>query len=306
MNISLSAFLLLTLLPLVAIVATLVGATRRSRRLVFDEAGYPGLAQLRSATLGARRVGLLLGVAAFVLVLQLPAWLPALAPVTAGAILVITIMVGQWLAYRSAQAVGVAAVERRTLGDYLPRREVLVGAVVAALLAVSSAVATLSATADDSGEQRLFSFQCVETWYEQGTLTPRVTRGWTDQFPGGYYQLPLWLGLLALVGLGAVALVLIVRRPRNGTDPELVRVDDALRRQSAEGVVGAVGLAFAASLVGLLYRAGAAVAAGECDPVLGAISFSLGIAALVALLPTCWFAVRVLVPGDGSPAKAER
>ena len=306
MDISFSIFLLLALLPLVAVVATLVGASRRSRRLAFDEAAYPGLAHLHNATLSARRIGLLLGVAAFLVVLQLPGWLPALAPVTAGVILVAAIMTGQWLAYRSAQAVGVAAVERRTLGDYLPRREVLVGTLVAALLALGSAVATLTASADDSGERRFFNFQCVETWYDQGTLVPRVTTGWTDQFPGDYYQVPLWIGLLVLVALGAVALDMIVRRPRNGSDPELVRVDDALRRQSAEGVVGAVGLVFAASLVGLLYRAGVAVGAGDCDPVLGATSFALGVASLLALLPACWFAIRVLVPGDGSPAKALR
>lgn len=300
MNIGFSTVVLATLSPLILIAVVLVGAARRGRRLVFDDVAYPGLAHLRRATLGARRVGLLLSFAAYLLLVQAPWWLPALAPVVAGAIMVGAIMVGQRMAYRSAQSAGVASVEHRSVADYLPRVEPVVGAIVAALLAVASVVAGVSAAADDSGERRFFSFQCIDTVHTPGGAESQVIQGWTDQFPGGYYLIPLWVGLVLLAGLAVVALTVIVRRPRNGADPELVRVDDALRRQSAEGVVGSVCLAVAASLVWLLYRAGVAVGTGDCDPMLGATAFGLGITALVALLPTCWFAIRVLVPGDGT------
>jgi hypothetical protein len=94
--------------------------------------------------------------------------------------------------------------------------------------------------------------------------------------------------------------VATTRRPRNAADPELVRVDDALRRQTVEGIVAALGLAVAATLAGLSYAAALAVGAEACTDASGLSSWALALVAFVALALALRFSVIVLVPGNGS------
>jgi hypothetical protein len=111
----------------------------------------------------------------------------------------------------------------------------------------------------------------------------------------------LVIGLPIVLALGAIALWSTARRPRNGADPELVPADDALRRQTAEGIVAAVGLSVSISL--LVVALGAAFSVGAMAEygtryVLGAAA--LGLAGAGSLAIASWCAVLVLVPGGAA------
>jgi len=278
---------------------------RRVRLLEVNEAAYPGLAWLRSATLLSRRVGLILGLLACVVVVPM-GYLGRLAltgPAVAGMVTIAAILVGQRSAHEAARTPGVAGLERRSWTDYPARRAL---GELACLLAAVGAVAawtTLAASPDDLGRAgRSLTTICTTTVWSDGVASAETVEHASSPFPGSFYTAPMTiaLGLLALVVL--LALISIGRRPRDGSDRELVRVDDALRRITAEGVLAAAGLGLSGSL--LLVSASAYLQFGKsaCEPS-GIIATSLfGVAALVSLVYCLRSVVTVLVPGDGSPS----
>jgi hypothetical protein len=111
-------------------------------------------------------------------------------------------------------------------------------------------------------------------------------------------------GIVAVVALAWVGVVATTRRPRNGADRELVRVDDALRRQTVEGIVAALGLVAAATLAGVSYAGAVAVGAQACTNAYGLGSWAFAAVAFVALALALRFSVIVLVPGNGSGNQA--
>ena len=287
---------------LVLIIAAVVLAVRRSRSITFDEERYPGLAALRRATLSSRHVGIAGGVAVFLAVGTTGRFGQGLfvAPAAAGAVVIAAILVGQRLTYTRARTAGSAGIERRQVGDYLPRRLATVAAALLLMLVAVAAWSTLAAAPDASGLARAFTHPCTTLLLNQQGSQEQVSISTSGPFPGGYYTAGMGIGVLAVLALAWVGLVATTRRPRNGADPELVRVDDALRRQTAEGIVAAVGLVLAATLVGLCFGAATAVGAEPCAAVYALGSWALAAASLAALALSLWFAVIVLVPGDGS------
>jgi len=278
---------------------------QRARSLEVNEVAYPGLAWLRSATLLSRRVGLLLGLLACVAVVPL-GYLGRLAltgPAVAAMVAIAAILVGQHSAHEAARTPGVAGLERRSWTDYPARRALGELTGLLAAVGVVAAWTTLAASPDDLGRAgRSVTTVCTTTVPSEGVASVETVTHSSSPFPGSFYTAPMAiaLGLLALVVL--LALISIGRRPRNGSDPELVRVDDALRRITAEGVLGAASLGLAGSL--LLVSASAYLQLGKsaCEPS-GIIATSLfGVAALVALVCCLRNVVTVLVPGDGSPS----
>ena len=119
-------------------------------------------------------------------------------------------------------------------------------------------------------------------------------------WPGWQFTGPMAAGFLILVALALGALRLVAARPRNGADAELVRVDDALRRTTAEGVLASVGMSVAGAIAVWAGIAGAPLRPDPlCDAGVpwGELAVALtGLAAGVALL-CC--AIVVLVPGSG-------
>jgi len=282
----------------VLLVAAAVLAVRRSRSIIFDEQRYPGLAALRRATLRSRYVGIGCSVIVFFVVAALGHVGQGLfvAPSAAGMVVIAAIVVGQRLTYTRARTVGSAGVERRQVSDYLPARLRTITAGLLLVLVALAAWTTLAATPDTAGLARAFTHPCAaqllgEEQVHVSTSTP---------FPGAYYTVGMALGILAVLVLAWVGLVATTRRPRNGADPELVRVDDALRRQTAEGIIAAFGLVVATTLAGLSYAAAVTVGAEACTATFVLGSWALAAVALVALSLSLWFAVIVLVPGDGS------
>jgi len=177
------------------------------------------------------------------------------------------------------QGVRTAALETRTVGEYLPR--VLSGLVTASTLGLGALLVTttLMGSADDAGlAGRFLSRQCrPEIWARNGP------------WPGSFYSVPL--GIAVVVGLlgAAAALRTVVLRPRAGSDPDLVVADDVLRRRSVEAVVAATGVMVAASLSGVAFVAGIQLHRIACSPaswtVLGVALLAVG--ALMLLL-TSW------------------
>lgn len=282
----------------VLLIAAAVLAVRRSRAITFDEERYPGLAALRRATLRSRYVGIACSVIVFFVVAALGRFGQGLfvAPSAAGVVVIVAILMGQWLTYTRARTVGSAGVERRQVGDYLPARLRTIATALPLVLVAVAAWTTLAATPDASGLARAFTHPCTTHLLDQ----EQVHFSTSTPFPGGYYTAGMAIGILAVLALAWVGLVATTRRPRNGADLELVRVDDALRRQTAEGIVAAFGLVVATTLAGLCYAAAVTVGAEACTAAYVLGSWALAAVALVALALSLWFAVIVLVPGDGS------
>lgn len=284
------------------VIAAFFLGVRRSRTLIFEEGRYPGLAALRRSTLRARYVGIVAGVVAFFIVAGLGRygqWL-FLAPAAAGATVIAAVLVGQRLTYTRARTAGVAGLERREVGDYLPRRLALTAMGVMLVLAVVGAWTTAVATPDDAGLARAFTQSCTTQSWDGQTQSDHTEVRVSTPFPGAYYTAGMAVGIVAVVALAWVGVVATTRRPRNGADPELVRVDDALRRQTVEGIVAALGLAVAATLAGVAYAAALAVGAEACTDAYGLGSWALAAVAFIALALALRFAVIVLVPGNGS------
>jgi len=295
----------LILLPIIVTifaVVVIVWAVRRTRAIVFDENRYPGLVALRRSTVTARYVGLAASVVVFVVVASLGRLSRGLflAPAAAGAVLILAVIVGQQLAYGAARKTGVAGVERRRVRDYLPRGLTVAVLLFLAVLIASAAWTTSAASPDSFGLYRAFAVtgpQTVMTDTGPEIVTVRSTR---SPFPGAFYTSMLAIGLPIVLVLGVIGLWLTARRPRNGADPELVPADDALRRQTAEGIVAAIGLAVSISLLGVALGAAGAVGGMAEHGVRYALAAgALGLAALGSLGVASWCAVLVLVPGGG-------
>src|SRR5450759_485535 len=129
------------------------------------------------------------------------------------------------------------------------------------MLVAVAAWSTLAAAPDASGLARAFTHPCTTLLLDQQGSQEQVSISTSTPFPGGYYTAGMAIGVLAVLALAWVGLVATTRRPRNGADLELVRVDDALRRQTAEGIVAAFGLVVATTLAGLCYAAAVTVGA---------------------------------------------
>lgn len=284
------------------IITAAVLAIRRSRAITFDEERYPGLAALRRATLSSRYVGIAGSVIVFFVVAALGRFGQGLfiAPAAAGAVVIAAILVGQRLTYTRARTAGSAGVERRQVGDYLPARLATIATALLLVLVAVAAWTTLAATADQSGLARAFAHSCTTQLWDQQGYHEQVHVSTSTPYPGSYYTAGMAIGVLAVLVLAWVGLVATTRRPRNGADLELVRVDDALRRQTVEGIVATLGLVAATTLAGLCYAAAVTVGAEACTAAYALGSWALAAVAFVALALSLWFAVIIVVPGDGS------
>jgi hypothetical protein len=284
------------------VIAAAVLGLRRSRAIIFDEGRYPGLAVLRRATLRSRSIGIIAGLVVFLIVAGLgryDQWL-FVAPTAAGATAISAVLIGQRLTYTRARTEGTAGLERREVGDYIPVRLAMTAAGLLLVLAAVGAWTWLVATPDGSGLDRAFTQSCTTQSWDTNGYHEETVEHISTPFPGGYYTAAMAVGIVAVLAMAWVGVVATTRRPRNGADAELVRVDDALRRQTVEGITAAFGLVVATTLAGLSYLAAVTVGVQACTTVYGLGSWALAAVAAAALALSLRFAVIVLVPGDGS------
>jgi hypothetical protein len=101
-----------------------------------------------------------------------------------------------------------------------------------------------------------------------------------------------------VVLLAVLALAATVRRPRNGADEQIRRVDGAVRRRAAESVLAGVGVAVAGSLCGVALVA-AETARHPDLPTSVAVGgwFAAG-AGVLGLATLVWSAALLLAPGS--------
>jgi hypothetical protein len=292
MNVRIGLLLVPLLVPLLLLAVWMAWWSPWARRpLELDASRHGALMAGHRKAVGWRLAGLGLGVVvASVTAVTAGAGLhnlgAMLSPTVFGLCVIAGVVVGELTTIPRRQGVRTAALETRTVGDYLPRR--LGGLVAASALGLGALLVTttLMGSADDQGRAgRFLSRQC----------TPEVGAA-TGPWPGSFYSVPL--GIAVVVGLlgAAIALRTIVLRPRSGSDSDLVAADDVLRRRSAEAVVAATGVMVAASLSGVAFVAGVSLHRIACAPaswtILGVVLLAVG--ALMLLL-TAWCLALLLV-----------
>jgi hypothetical protein len=307
MNLRIGVLLVPLLGPLLLLAVWLAWWSPKSRRpLELDQSLHSGLVAGNRKAVSWRWAGLGLGLIAAAATaatanVRLHNVGALLSPTVFGLCVIGGVVVGELTTIPRSQGVRTAALETRTVRDYLPRR--LSGVVTASAVGLGALLVTttLMGSADDQGRAgRFLSRQC----------TPEVGAT-TGPWPGSFYSVPL--GIAVVVGLlgAAIALRTIVLRPRRGSDPDLVVADDFLRRRSAEAVVAATGVMVAASLSGVALVAGLQLHRIACPPaswtILGVALVAVG--ALMLLL-TAWclallLAGRRFTPVDsGAPTVA--
>ncbi|GAA2755272.1 hypothetical protein [Actinopolymorpha rutila] len=291
-------------LPLLALVACLAVAWRavpRRRALVaVDEAAHPGLARLRRSTLLGRGLAMVVGAIAAVVTASTGGLGRgfAVAPAVFAAVQVVGVLAVDLLARDDARTPGTAGLEVRRVRDFSARGLVRVAVAAGAVLALFLAWAGAVAGPDDLGRAgRALTYSCT-AGCDHGTLSP---------WPGSYYSVPMAVALLLV--LAGVAIRVTVRRPRNGAVPEIVAVDDVVRRRSVESVLAALGVAFTGSLAGAALPAGGRLAGlgqNHGPVVLQATGWCMVLAGLVALVCLVWCLVVLLLPGAGAGAEPDR
>jgi len=306
MNVRIAFLLVPLLVPLLLLTAWLGWWSPWSRRpLELDSSQHDALLAEHRKAVGWRWAGIGLGVVvAAVTAVTVSAGLynlgAMLSPTVFGLCVMGGVLVGELSKIPRRQGVRTAALETRTVSDYLPRR--LSGVVAASTLGLGTLLVTttLMGSADDQGRAgRFLSRQC----------TPEVVAT-TGPWPGSFYSVPL--GIAVVVGLlgAAIALRTIVLRPRSGSDPDLAAADDLLRRWSAEAVVAATGVMVAASMSGVAFVAALQLHRIACPPMLWTIfGLALVAAGALMLLLTAWCLAllvgRRFPPVDsGAPAAA--
>lgn len=288
-----SVFLAVPLVVVLAVALVLVAVVVPRRRSVptADETAHPGLGQLRWVSLATRVAAVVVGAVLVVLaagVGGLGLGL-ALAPVVFGGCQVLGVLLADALSRGAARTLGVAALELRRARDLLPGRLTWTTVGAAAVLVLLLTWTTLVASADDQGRVgRALGYRCV-TGCDRASVGP---------WPGVYYSLPLAVGVPVVALLSVVALRHAAHRPRNGTDPEVLRVDGAIRRRAAESVIAGAGIAVTGSLSGVAAMVGLRLLQADHAPasLLAATWPALGLA-LTSLAALLWCLTVLLLPG---------
>jgi hypothetical protein len=301
MNLRIGFLLVPLLIPLLLLAVWLAWWSRKSRRpLELDPVRHGALLAGRRKAAGWRWAGLALGLVvapltAVTVTAERYNLGAMLAPTVFGLCVIGGVVVGELTTIPRREGVRTAALETRTVGNYLPRR---LGGVVAASavgLGALLVITTLMGSADDQGRAgRMLIQQC----------TPGMSTS-QGPWPGSFYSVPL--GIAVLVGLvgAAAALRTVVLRPRGGSDRDLVAADDVLRRRAAEAVVAATGVMVAASLSGVALVAGFQLHSFACPlqmwSILGVALLGVGV---LTLLLTAWCLALLLAGRRFSSAES--
>ena len=272
------------------------GPRRPALDLTGDSAPSPGLARLRAAALWSRWTALGVGVLLVVLASHLGGLGRGLmlAPAAFGGAQVLGVLVADLVARGAARTPGIAALEVRRVRDFVPRGPLRLVAVTAvALVALLSWTVALGDPDDLGRAGRALAYSC-------GAGCAGLRSPW----PGSYYAVPLLAALAVVVLLAALALAATVRRPRNGADERIRRVDETVRRRAAESVLAGVGVAVAGSLCGVALVT-AELARQPDLPTSIALGGWLAMGAgVLGLTMLAWSGALLLVPGSAGSTSA--
>lgn len=222
-----------------------VAALLRRRTPSFDDevmnSRYAGLQKLWFRSQCARVLGIAIAAVGVFAGFSLGDRWAAVSPAFVGISLVSAVMLEQRIGSTAAQVPGVASLERRSLTRYVPIELALGNVLGLAVLASILGLGVLTAGADG----RSLEWACRD-----GADSDLISiSGAGSPYPGVFYVLPVSGGILAVLILAAIALRMVVGRPRNGADPDLVRIDDAMRRSASRGILFA--LLFTVSATGM-------------------------------------------------------
>lgn len=288
------SFMLLLPVAVGVIVGISLGLMPRRRRLVeIDERAFPHLVRLRRANMIARFAGIVVGVLIIAMLAgagQFGMGL-LLSPAVFAGTQILASLLADILTRNTARTPGIAGVEVRRVRAYLPTRLTALIASAAALLALALTWTTAVATADDQGNPG----RALTYFYDCDGVCSRGASPW----PGSFYTAPLALVLAIVLGLAVLAIHITVRRPRNASDPEIVRVDNVVRARSGESVVAAVGIAFAGALFCVSFLVATAVGnpANDVPGIWRIAGWSAAVMAVASLSLTLWCVVVLLLPG---------
>lgn len=301
-----------------AVIAFVVGLVRRGVVTVGVNE-HAEVVRIAARTRGWRVAGLLLGFAAFGLLLTLGQRLDALgrlgalAPAALGAGVLLGTVVGE---LRARPALGTrreAVVETRTVRALLPPVRTGLLAASTVLLVGTLGVGAAWGGPDGMGRAgRAFVEECRQVVDGESVLTSSSQGPW----PGTFYAVPLALALAVLALLVAAALVAVARRPR----PPLASLglDTTLRRWSVGTILTATTFAVLGTLAPVLTLMALPLVDASCPTavtrVAGPVALVLGPLALVgtaaalgALLTVPTIRVDDLprpLPGDAAPVGA--
>ena len=303
---SLVVFVLPFFTVLILLGVVFIAIPRRRTLVAINEQDFPQLARLRSVNTLARVVGLLVGLVVVVpLTLLLPNGLGVfLSPAIFGAAQILATLVAGILTRDTARTRGTSGLEVRRIRPYLSVGLTRLTVATTALLGVALIWTTAMAVPDDrgvAGRQIAFSYQCS---LEAGQPDGICTRGHTP-WPGSFYSIPTFIALLVVILLAVVTIIVTVRRPRNASDPEIVRVDDLVRARAVETVVAAVGFASAATLLGtsLLVATFLANPSNYVPLPLRMAGWAAMVLTIVAMGTALWCVVLLLLPGTTAPMR---
>lgn len=276
------------------LVAVLIVVPRRRKLVAINADAFPGLARLRNVTLIARIIGIIVGIAAIGVVnnagrLGLGI---LLSPAVFAATQILATLAAGLITHNSARTPGTAGLEVRRIRPYLPTALSALTISVAAVLTAVLVWSTTVASPDDlgrAGRNFSYTYPCDDAACGSGF----------GPFPGSYYSIPLAIVLAATLLIAVATIFVTVRRPRNASDPEILRVDDVVRSRSVESVIAAVGVATAGSLFAVSFLIGMPLALTGNEVPVGL--HVLGVSAIVisgaALIMMSWCVVVLLLPG---------
>ncbi len=276
------------------LLAVLVIVPRRRKLVALDADAFPSLARLRNVTLTSRIIGVVLGIIAILAVNSIGRHgLGAmLAPAVFAATQILATLAAGIITHNTARTPGTAGLEVRRVRSYLPTALTTLTASVTVLLATALVWTTVVASADDRGiAGRAF------TWYypcEYDSCSSAST-----PWPGSFYSGPLAIALIIVLIAAATTIIVTVRRPRNASDPEILRVDDVIRSRSVESVIAAVGVAIAGSLFAVSVLIGVTLgpASSDIHGALRGVGVSAAVIAVASLILMSWCVVVLLLPG---------
>lgn len=290
-------------LPIIGILVVLgivlIALPRRRKLVSINEFTFPELARLRSVTATSRISALAAGVIiAVALAILLPLGLGVfLAPTAFAGVQIMAVLVAGAVSRNAARTPGVSGLEVRRIRRYLPMGlTALVGSVTVILLG-ALAWTTAAGSPDSLGNAgRNFSY-----------LTPcdvEMCETSVGPFPGSFYSIPLVTLLAVVFALAGIAVIMTVRRPRNASDPEIVRIDDVVRARAVESVVAALGLAVATTLfaVGFLVANGLGNPSNDLPALLRIPGWGAVPLMLASLSVALWCLVVLLLPGGAAHA----
>jgi len=212
-----------TVLLLGCFVWLLLYGRRLRRSIATETALYPGLKRLDRWTLLLPYIGVAAGLVALLLIevigqaQNLEGSPPNVVPAAMGAIVLLGLLIGELICFRSARQAGVAGLERRRATRYIEWPLVVLLALT--ILAVAGFIAWRW---NAPGGAQTIQFD-INSDYAGSAYAFIITDNSTHVMAAL---------LLAATVLAVIIVAVVTRRPRNGSDPTLATIDDVLRRRS--------------------------------------------------------------------------